>query len=74
MQCERAGELAQLREAIVKLTVIQEHHAKTLELLAHDKEENTKLKAKLGGIVLTTSVAVSAFWSLILVALSFLKR
>lgn len=77
--------LMDLQEAVVRLTVIQEHHAsemselkaqhvKLLDIVAKDKYENTLFRARIGGIVIATTVIVSAVWGIFLAAISFYKH
>lgn len=66
-------ELKELREAVVKLTVIQGMHAELLKTLADERLANATYKGKIGGIVIATSFIVSALWGLVLSAPSIFK-
>jgi hypothetical protein len=75
-----SAEVQEMREAILTLTLnqasyaaIQLEHKRLLEVLIEDRHENTKYKARVGGIVIGTMFAVSAVWSLILFAADFFK-
>lgn len=83
--CMHHRRLEELQEAVIRLTVIAESHEKELidsrrdqkellKQLAADKEENTKFKAKVGGIVLATTTIVSMAWVILIAALSFYKH
>lgn len=73
-------EMQQLREAVITLTLnqanydkIQLEHKELLKVLIEDRHENTKYKARVGGIVIGTMFAVSAVWSVILFVTDFFK-
>lgn len=73
-------EMQELREAVLELTLNQRNQAKMsedhevlLKTLVEDRLENTRYKAKAGGIVLGTGFAVSAVWSIVIFATSFFK-
>lgn len=63
-------EVQELRENILKLTIIQEGHEKILGILVDDQKDNTRFKARVGGIVMSVSV----FWVVILAAVEFWRR
>lgn len=64
--CVQVEKLDQLQEAVIKLTVIQEIQTKQLVKLEAQAVENTKFKAKVGGIVIAVMIGVSAVWAIIL--------
>ena len=73
-------EMQELREAILTVTInqanydkIQLEHKELLKVLIEDRHENTKYKARVGGVVLGTVFAVSAVWSLIMFAAGFFR-
>lgn len=63
----------QLSEAVVKLTIIQELQTKQLASLEKQAEDNTKYKARVGGIVIATVMIVSAAWAALLGIFQFTK-
>jgi hypothetical protein len=67
-------QVSDLREAVLKLTITQEQHAKLLEKLADEHLKNIEFKAKIGGIVIATTLGVSVVWTVIVVALQFWKH
>ena len=73
-------EMQELREAVLELTHNQrsqakmfEDHEALLKTLVEDRLENTRYKARVGGIVLGTGFAVSAVWSLVIFAADFFR-
>lgn len=65
-ECMKAAELGELKEAVIRLTVIQEIQTKQLITLELQAVENTKFKSKVGGVVIATMIGVSAVWALVL--------
>lgn len=64
--CFQVKKLDDLQDAVIRLTVIQETQTKQLATLEAQAVDNTKFKAKVGGIVIATMIGVSAVWALIL--------
>lgn len=78
--CIKSAELAALRDNVIELTKVQERllviqslHADILKTLSDERLENVKYKAKVGGIVLATTIGVSAAWGLVGTLLKFWK-
>jgi len=67
-------EMQELREAILELQLNQKNQDIIIATLVADQLANTKLKAKLGGVVLTVTFALTALGSLFYAALELFKR
>lgn len=67
-------EVQELREAVLELRLNQKNQDRIIETLVADQLENTKYKARIGGIVLAVTVGVSAVWALTLAALGFWRN
>ena len=69
--CLKTQEFFDLRENIVALRLIQAQHADLLKTLAEERIKNAEFKARIGGVVIATSIGVSAVWAAVLAALQF---
>jgi hypothetical protein len=67
-------EIQELREAVLELKLNQKNQDVIIATLVSDQLANTKLKAKLGGVVLTVTFALTAMGGLFYAALEFFKR
>jgi len=67
-------EMQELREAVLELRLNQKNQAIIIDTLVADQLANTKLKAKLGGVVLTVTFALTALGGLFYAALELFKR
>lgn len=77
-QCQKTVEIAAVREEVIRvaeaqkhMATIQENHSEFLKILAEERLENAKYKAKVGGIVLATGAIVSALWAAITAGVAF---